>query len=283
MQYVAEFRERGFAVIRAVFGPADISALGAAFDAVKAAGAIHAATFRHGNFLHAVSVDPQVGPVVRFVQWAAYRNSVLARVRSDARLLRLIEPLVGPNLKQVTNTMIWKPPGATVTEFAYHQDGRFRRPASAYRNVGSSAVQIAIAVDPHRPANGCMRMCAGSHRRGDLRLGITGSVYQTPCAEAALEAVGLDPEDLVDIVLEPGDVVLWHPHTVHGSHHNASDGERRSYLNAYMVAADCDRGVWAWRDGVPCDLGEPVLLSYDALFERPEPHYVEASPRAFKP
>jgi hypothetical protein len=283
MRYVEEYWEQGFAVVPGVFAAADVSALAAAFDAVYRSGARHPATFRHGNILYVVTRDPHLGPVVRFVQWPAYFNPVLARYRADPRLLRLLEPLIGRDLKQLTNTINWKRPGTSDGGFAYHQDSRFRRPASAFRNLGTSIVQSAIAIDPHRRDNGCMRICTGAHRRGDLRLGITHSVFGAPCRESDLEAAGLDPASLVDILLEPGDVVLWHPYAVHGSHPNASTDERRAYLNAYGIASQCDRGAWAFRDGLPCELGEPVLIQYDALFERPEPHYVEGPPHPYIP
>lgn len=282
MRYLEEYRERGFTVVPSVFGPADVAALADAFDAVHAAGAMHPATFRHGNVLYAVEHDPRLGPVLRFVQWASYFNPVLARYRVDPRLLTLLEPLIGRDVKHLSNTMIWKKPGGG-GGFSYHQDARFRRPASAYRNIDTSIVQLAIAVDPQRPDNGCMEMVAGTHRSGDLCLGLTRGVYTSPCMESDLEAVGLDPAALVDIVIEPGDVLLWHPYTVHGSHPNTSTDDRRVYLNAYGVAADCDRGAWAFRDGVPCEIGEPVLIQYDDLFERPEPHYVEGPPNPFRP
>ncbi len=281
MRHVEQYREHGFAVVRGVFDSADMAALSAAFDEVKAKGAVHPRTFRHGNVLYAVTDDTRLGPTLRFVQWASYFNAVAARYRIDRRMFRLIEPLLGRDLKQITNTMIWKTPGAAESGFAYHQDFRFRRPASAFRKLDVSIVQTAIAIDPHRPDNGAMRMCAGSHRRGDLHLGVTQSVYGSRCEETDLEAVGIDRAALVDIVLEPGDVTLWHPYTVHGSPPNASPADRRSYVNAYLAAAECDRGEWAFRDGHPCELGEPVLVQYDDLYQRPEPHYVDGAPHPF--
>jgi hypothetical protein len=44
-----------------------------------------------------------------------------------------------------------------------------------------------------------------------------------------------------------------------------------------VIAENCDRGEWAFRDGEPCALGEPVLVHYDELYERPEPHYVDGA------
>jgi hypothetical protein len=93
-------------------------------------------------------------------------------------------------------------------------------------------------------------------------------------SDAVLEAAGLSPDDVVDVLLEPGDLALWSPYLVHGSGENRSSHRRRFYINGYVRAADCDRGEWAFRGGRPVPLGpEPALVHYEALRERPEPHY----------
>ncbi|MGH7897610.1 MAG: phytanoyl-CoA dioxygenase family protein, partial [Candidatus Binatia bacterium] len=75
--------------------------------------------------------------------------------------------------------------------------------------------------------------------------------------------------------LAPGDVALWHPFLVHGSGANVSRRDRRAYLNSYVAAANADRGEWTMRSGRPCELGDPVLVDYEDLFVRPEPHYTD--------
>ena len=50
-------------------------------------------------------------------------------------------------------------PGAAEAEFGYHQDIRFRRPRTAYRDPAGSYVQMGIAVDPR--ADGRMSIRAG--------------------------------------------------------------------------------------------------------------------------
>ena len=94
--------------------------------------------------------------------------------------------------------------------------------------------------------------------------------------DADLVRAGLDPAAAVDLALEPGDVALWHLHLVHGSGPNRSAADRRFYLNGYVAADDCDRGVLAFRDGEAQPLGAPVLIHYEELHERPGPHYVDA-------
>lgn len=283
LDYARQLAENGYAVVKGVFGPDDIALLAAESDRLKAQGLKYGASFRHGNVLYLIVEDPTCGPVLRFMQWPAYVSEVLARYRVDPRLLAHVKPLIGDTLKQVIHQLIWKTPGATNTEYGFHQDCRFRRPASAFRNLGQSMVNSGIAIDPHGPENGCMRILPASHRDGRLALRADASVYQSELDTAMLEEVGLDPAGLVDLVLEPGDLALWSPYLVHGSGQNRSSGDRRFFVNHYMVASDCDRGEWAFRDGVPCSLGEPTLVQYEGIAANPEPHYVSGPPNPYVP
>jgi ectoine hydroxylase-related dioxygenase (phytanoyl-CoA dioxygenase family) len=208
------------------------------------------------------------------VQWPSYHQPALNAVRLDPRMAALLEPLIGRDLKQIINQIHWKARGAQ-GDFAWHQDSRFREPAWAYRNLASSYVQTGLAIDPHRPESGGMRFVRRSHLRGDLGMDCSSDVLGNAMSDAALEAAGLSPADAVDVLLEPGDVALWNPFLVHGSGTNRSGHRRRLYINGYVRAEDCDRGEWAFRDGRPVPLGpEPALVHYEALREKPEPHYV---------
>jgi ectoine hydroxylase-related dioxygenase (phytanoyl-CoA dioxygenase family) len=270
-----QYREHGYAVVSGVFGTKEVAELAAAFDHVYAEGLRHRASYRHQNVFFRLANDPKRGRIVRLVQWPSYFNATLDRFRLDRRLLEILAPLIGTDLKQIINQLHWKPPGAAIAEFGYHQDIRFRRPRTAFRNLPASYVQLGIAVDPHRPDTGCMRLVPGSHRLGELPLGGTGPILDQRASDAELRRVAIDPSTLVDLVLAPGDVALWHLHTVHGSGPNHSAGERRFYVNGYVTAADADRGASAFRRGKPCPLGEPVLIHYEDLHRRPEPYYVE--------
>ncbi len=190
-------------------------------------------------------------------------------------LARLLAPLIGTDIKQIINQLHWKPPGAAGAEFAFHQDVRFRRPRTAYRDLAHSYVQTGIAIDPHRPENGAMRLLPGSHRLGECDAAGPGPVLDQAMARSGSPLCGLDPAGLIDLALEPGDVALWNLYLIHGSGPNRTAGDRRFYLNGYVRAADCDRGEWAFRGGVPVPLGAPVLVHYEELSTRPEPHYVD--------
>ncbi|MBK8174410.1 MAG: phytanoyl-CoA dioxygenase family protein [Rhodospirillales bacterium] len=272
--YVADFHRFGFAVVRHVFTPDEVALLARAFDDIWAQGMEHPRSYRHGNVFFRVSDDRNLGRIVRYVQWPSYFDSRLDAVRSDRRMLNILQPLIGRDIKQIINQMHWKPPGAAMADFGWHQDIRFRRPRSAYREPGESYVQTAIAIDPHRLDNGAMRMCSGSHRLGEVDLG-PGRIMDRALDGADLAKAGLDPRNVEALVLEPGDVALWHLYTLHGSGPNHTSGDRRLYINGYVKASMCERGEWTFRDGQPLPLGNPVLVHFEDLFRRPEPHYVD--------
>ena len=270
--YVTAFYRDGYAIIPAFFSADEIEAIAAATDQLHAEGLAHGRSFRHGNLFYNVAHADE--PVVRMVQWPSYHQKLLDRVRLDARFALLLHPLIGGDLKQIINQVHWKAPGS-IGEFAWHQDSRSRRPASAYRNLADSYVQTGLAIDPHNPESGGMRFIPKSHLKGDLGMDCSRKALGTPLLDQALEDVGLLAADAIDLVLEPGDLAIWSPYLVHGSGINRSSHRRRFFINGYVRAADCDRGEWAFRGGRPVPLGPvPALVHYEELRERPGPHYV---------
>lgn len=277
MDHVAHLREHGYAVVRGVYAAADVAGIAGEMERLKAEALRHPASWRDRNLVYVIRPHPVLGRHLRFIHWAAYISPVLARYRVDRRQLALVAPLLGDDLKQIVNQTTWKTPGCDDTTFGFHQDVRFRRPASAFRELATSFVQTMIAIDPHRPDNGCLKIVPGSHRLGALAIPADRPVIDQSAENAILEAWGLDPATVVDVTLDPGDVAMWLPHTLHGSGPNRSTIDRRAYVNGYVIAANCDRGEWAFRGGEPCELGEPALIQYDDLYTRPEPHYIDGA------
>ena len=269
--FIDRYRRDGLVIVRGAFDAAEIARIATATDQLYAEAKAHGRSFRHGNLLYKV----QDG-AVPMVQWPSYHQPVMNAVRLDERFARILAPLIGGDLKQIINQVHWKArAGGSGGDFAWHQDSRFRLPDEAYRNLGDAYVQTGLAIDPHTPESGCMRFVPGSHRAGNLPLDTEITVLGTAMSDDALIAAGLSPESVVDLVLEPGDFALWSPYLVHASGQNRSNHARRLYINGYVRAKDCDRGEWAFRGGKPVPLGEtPALVHYEALRQRPAPHYV---------
>lgn len=272
---LAHYWREGYAVVRGFFGVDELDEISSAADQLYAEGVAHSRSFRHGNLFYNVARESEQGePLVRMVQWPSYHQPVLDRVRLDARFAQLLGPLIGPDLKQIINQIHWKAPGS-LGDFAWHQDSRFRRPESAYRNLATAYVQTGLAIDPHTVQSGCMCIIPRSHLRGELHMDSSKLALGAPMTSDALEPVGLSPCDAIDLLLEPGDLALWSPYLVHGSGTNRSDHGRRLYINGYVRASDCDRGEWAFRNGRSVPLGpKQALVHYEELHERPEPHYL---------
>ncbi|MEQ9639206.1 MAG: phytanoyl-CoA dioxygenase family protein [Alphaproteobacteria bacterium] len=275
-EHVGEFRARGYAVVRGVFDAAEVAAMAAAFERIQGRALVLGRSWRHGNVHFRLADDAALGRIVRFAQWPGWIDETLEAVRRDPRLLDILQPLLGRDCKQIINQMHWKPPGAATAEFGFHQDSRSRRPREAYRDLAASYIQTGIAVDPHSADNGAMLMVPGSHKLGELPFDPKKPSMFESLDVAELTARGLDPDAVEVLELAPGDVALWHVHTLHGSGLNRSAIDRRFYLNGYVTAANCDRGEWAFRDGRPCPLaGEPALVHYEELHSKPGPMFVD--------
>ena len=274
--HLSKFHSDGYAVIPGVFNEDEVAALAEAFDRILAEAMAHGRSWRDRNLYFRMADDPALGRILRYAQWAAWIDATLERTRRDPRLLEILEPLIGRNLKQIINQLHWKPPGASTAEFGFHQDSRSRRPREAYRDLADSYIQTAIAVDPQTAANGAMVLCPGSHRLGELPFDPALHSMDMALDIADLQKFGADPDNIVTLEMAPGDVALWHVHTLHGSGPNRAPIDRRLYINGYVVADKCDRGEWAFRDGVPCPLeGEPALVHYEELHSNPGPMYVD--------
>jgi phytanoyl-CoA hydroxylase len=273
---VEQLRSEGFCIVRGFFAADDMRQIGAEAARMYQEGLRHHATYRDRNLLFEVLDDPHARRrVVLQAHWTAWISPYLERMRRDERYLRLLEPFLGRDIKQITHQIHWKPPGAKYTFYRYHQDARFRNPA-AMRNPLEGTVTTGLAIDRQTAANGALRIIPRSQVSGYLGLSEDGSIMTGHTPDDELRRVGLDPQAAVICEMEPGDLLLWTLYTVHGSAPNLSAHDRCFMINSYVRAGDSDRGEWAFRDGVSTPLGaEPEICKYEQLRERPGPFYVE--------
>ncbi len=272
-----QFREEGYALIPQFIDGERLTALRKETGRVYAEALEHPASWRHGNLSYEILPETEFGQ--RYVvqaYWMAWMSDLFEEVRRSEPYRVLLEPLLGSNIKQVAQQLHWKPPGARLTGYRFHQDLRFREARDAYRDIAESTVTTGLAIDPSTRENGCLQVVPGSHKRGYLGLSDEGdTIMKGLTTEDELEAHGIGPEDMIWLEQEPGDLALWGLLTVHGSLPNASDQDRAFFLQSYVRAENSERGEWAFRDGVSVPLGpEPQLCKFEALHERPEPHYI---------
>ncbi|MEQ8442817.1 MAG: phytanoyl-CoA dioxygenase family protein [Alphaproteobacteria bacterium] len=278
---LTHYLENGYAILRGFVGGDDLTRLRQETAGVRDAGLQHHKTYRDGNLAFEILPEEDFG--TRYIlqaYWFSWINAWFEEFRRSERYRALLTPLLGPDIKQMAQQIHWKPPGARITGFRYHQDIRFRKETDHLSDPIRDSLTVGVAIDPCTIRNGCLRVFPGSHKMGYLGLSDDGSgvIMTGLTAEEELRMSGLDPGSAIDVELAPGDAVIWGLMTVHGSLPNESDMDRAFSISSYVRAsASPNRGEWAFRNGVSTPLGDhPVLCKDDGLLTRTGPTYEDS-------
>ncbi len=263
------FHRDGWAVVRGVFTPTEIAAIHAATDRLRDWALAFGGNYRQGNLVTWIDQNDR-DQLLRGMQWPAHREPVMESVRTDPRMLAIVAGIAGLDLRQIINQIHWKPPGLPFS-VQWHTDRKNRTPAEAFRALESSYVQTAIAVDPMVADNGPLLVVQGSHRRpGCLDDRGHNNFDRAGLDRASIHALGFTDADIIAVACDPGDVILWHVDTIHGSdlnrHHQL---DRCIYINGYVAARSTMRGHWAFIAGQPVPLPAidvPVLIHREDIF-----------------
>jgi non-haem Fe2+, alpha-ketoglutarate-dependent halogenase len=145
------------------------------------------------------------------------------------RVVDAASAILGPEIISWGTLLLRKQP-RDPSFVAWHQDGEY-----ADFLDGVPALSAWIALSDSTPANGCMRVVPGSHRRrlehaerhapGNLLL------------QGQEIAVEVDESEAVDIVLKAGEMSLHDFNVVHGSRGNSSDAPRTGFIVRYSTPA----------------------------------------------
>lgn len=259
-EHIQEYNEKGYTIVRNVFNQEEINEIATRFDRWHEMGVMMGSDFRKGNTVTWMANDHKLGLIMKGMQWPSYEDEIMNKIRLDKRLLSIVEPFIGNNIKQIINQLHWKHPGSKIS-WALHRDVRSRKPFNCFRNLATSYVQTGLAIDPHRAENGAMKIVPGSHKECSLDPEVTGLTEFNPEYE--------DDPRTIDVEMNPGDVGLWTPFTIHGGGFNSTkDLNRRLYINGYVKAEDCDRGEWTWENGKNVPFGKEHALVQNDLKRR---------------
>jgi hypothetical protein len=143
-------------------------------------------------------------------------SAAWAKAVADPTLLELVGECLGgrPVLDQTTTVV--KPP-ETGQPFPMHQDSAY------YGSDTNDYVIVTVYLDEMTSENGPIQFVPGSHRGGHREHVRDGKLY--------LPDVSLS--DSVPVYAKPGDVTLFHIHTIHGSAPNHSSRPRRTVRVGY--------------------------------------------------
>ena len=93
-------------------------------------------------------------------------------------------------------------------------------------------VSAIVAIDENNEQNGAMRLLTKSHRLGKLDHGsYAGQMGADPLR--VVQASEIAGYDVIDLLLEPGDVAFTHSNLLHSSRPNLSTSWRRNFIIAY--------------------------------------------------
>ena len=137
---------------------------------------------------------------------------------TNPRLCDAMAALLGPDVELHHSTMHVKPP-ETGHPFPMHQDWAF------YKHKDERYVDVLVHLDDTCHENGEIRFLDGSHKGGALE-----HITQNPDGTSCTPHLPTDQYRIADSVAVPakrGDVVCFNLHTIHGSHINQTDKNRR--------------------------------------------------------
>ncbi len=159
------------------------------------------------------------------------------RLMTDARLLDMVESIIGPEITSnpIQHVRI-KPPAtdlwaeenrAHITATDWHQD----RAVTLEEADETRMVTVWIAVTDATVENGCLQVIPGSHR-GDMLLHCPNDGH------VAIPAALMQGRQAKPLPVGAGGVVLFHPLTIHGSLVNRTPGLRWSFDIRYSVTGE---------------------------------------------
>jgi ectoine hydroxylase-related dioxygenase (phytanoyl-CoA dioxygenase family) len=216
-----EFWRQGFVVLRKVFAPREIACLRAA---ITANGAMTDCSERaRGKFAN--GKYPSFETI--FVWNDTSGEDIFAKFTRAARLWTPLTQIFADEVYVYHNKVALKYPG--IPGFRFHQDYFY------WYGMGCLYPDLAtcyIAVDPATRANGCLKLVEGSHRLGRVEHTLYDGVADSGVDEERLAAI-LQRLAVSYIELEPGDCVIFHCNTLHGSDANLSDHPRLALLGCY--------------------------------------------------
>jgi phytanoyl-CoA hydroxylase len=154
-----------------------------------------------------------------------------------------------PNARYEHGIVFNKLPGTPRT--FWHQDGVSWNHPSSYEAAPEELIFIFYLVDT-TPANGCLRVIPGSHRKRHPLHDALGGTY-TPelrmMADPRSAAFATYPDE-VSVPVVAGDVVILDARLLHAAHANESATERTAlslwYLADYEALPDCIRARFTW-------------------------------------
>ena len=169
-----------------------------------------------------VSVSSPAGGLRKLEGVPLARDPSVHKVAHHPGLVAVMKELLGMDLKLLRAAAMMKPPRIGSPK-GLHQD------AAYYPIEPMEHIAAWIALDPATENNGCMQVMPGAHKNGYQEH--EKREYET---DLVIKGTTGEEEGLVQLPMEPGDVLLTHCLTPHQSSANRSSDWRRALILACM-------------------------------------------------
>lgn len=218
---IAEFFERGFIVLPKVFNQHDLNLMTQSTEKLlKSSRKLNLTTQLHNGSSFVFE-----NQALHRVVWAGAHENDLLNFGADLRILEPVSQLLRSNeMDQLINQIHFKMPGDDI-EFEWHQDSQHRGYGTAdWTDVNGtgSYVQTLIAIDEVTADKGPVSFVPGSNKLGHVGLNHISDVTAV-----------CDISKAEELLMQPGDIVLFHPYVIHASTKNMSSTPRRVLINGY--------------------------------------------------
>ena len=175
-------------------------------------------------------------------------------------VLDVVEEILGPDILVWDGTLAIKEPHAR-GKFTWHQDLTYWGLAPK-----EGVVSTWLALSPSTSESGCVKMIPGTHTLEILphRDTFGADNMLSRGQEIAME---IDESQALDVVLEPGQMSVHHPHLLHRSAPNHS-GDRRIGMNVQYIAPYVKQVVGTSDSAMPVRFAPESMAQLAAVNER---------------
>lgn len=218
---ITEFYERGFIVLPKVFSRQDLNQMTQATEKLLQSSKKLNVTSQLFNGSQFVFENQALHRVV----WAGAHEENLLDFGADLRIVEPVSQLLdSKEMDQLINQIHFKMPGDDI-EFEWHQDSQHRGYGTAdWTDVNGlgSYVQTLVAIDEVTADKGPVKFIAGSNKLNHIGLNNIADISTV-----------VDTSKAEELLMQPGDTVLFHPYCIHASTKNVSSTPRRVLINGY--------------------------------------------------
>jgi ectoine hydroxylase-related dioxygenase (phytanoyl-CoA dioxygenase family) len=180
---------------------------------------------------NAFDLNDQSGKATKLTLWFTPGDDTFGLLTRSRRIVQATQDLLGEGEVCHFHSKLMQKEPKVGGAWEWHQDYGYW-----YKNgfpFPDALISLMVALTEATKENGCLQVLKGSHKMGRIEHHFAGEQQgaDMPFVEEALKLF-----ERVHVELMPGDVLFFHPNTLHMSEANLSDRPRWSLISAYNLS-----------------------------------------------